>query len=66
MFNGKFTYIKSEDKFKCMQDNMPCFDNDDIPYYYDDDNIKYCINDKKTKYSDYKFNNTQNKKELIN
>ena len=61
MFNGKFTYIKSQDKFKCIQDNMPCFDKDDIAYYDDVNNTKYCINDKKTKYSDYKFNNKQDK-----
>lgn len=63
MFSGKFTYIKSENKFKCIQDNMPCFDKDDIPYYDDNNNTKYCINDKKTKYSDYKFNNRQNKEQ---
>lgn len=63
MFNGKFTYIKSEDKFKCIQDNMPCFDKDDIPYYNHTNNTKYCINDKKPKYSDYEFNNTQDKEQ---
>ena len=61
MFTGKFTYVKSKDIFECIQDNMPCFDKDDIPYYHDDSNTKYCINDKKTKYSDYEFKNTINK-----
>lgn len=64
MFDGTFTYVKSEDKFKCIEDNMPCFDKDDIAYYHDDNNTKFCINDKKTKYSDYIFNNTINKEQF--
>tara|TARA_B110000259_G_C14034303_1_gene408475 strand:+ start:7459 stop:13935 length:6477 start_codon:yes stop_codon:yes gene_type:complete len=59
MFTGNFTYVKSKDIFECIQDNMPCFDKDDIAYYDDDKNTKYCINDKKTKYSDYNFSNTK-------
>ena len=66
MFTGKFTYVHSKNIFECIEDNMPCFDEDDIPYYQDDTNKKYCINDKNTRYSDYNFSNTKINEEKFN
>jgi hypothetical protein len=56
MLNANFTYVQSENKFKCIEDNMPCFDEDDIYYYNDVTNTKICINNKNTKYTNTLIN----------